>query len=86
MLFKRRLIFKAANYLFGVGKAVKFELIRNKQLRSSCTKCNISNKCFRYTVIGKSKTILKYCMDFEKMYYVSKEGSNNSDTLKISIF
>jgi hypothetical protein len=35
---------------------------------------------------GELSTISNYCMKYRMKYYVSKEGSNNSNTLKPSIF
>ena len=36
--------------------------------------------------IREPSTISNYCMKYRMKYYVSKEGSNNSNTLKPSIF
>ena len=83
MILKKCLIFKKVKYLVGIGRELKrAKLIRNKQLSSSCINCKLNSVCIKYVVIGKSKTIMEYCMDFGRIYYVEKKGDVKSIQIK----
>ena len=79
MILKKCLIFRKVKYLVGIGRV---KLIRNRQLSSSCINCKLSSTCIKYVVIGKSKTIMEYCMDFGRIYYVEKKSDVKSIQIK----
>lgn len=96
MLFKKYLIIVEAGEFSLEDRVIKNRgMIRLKRNIPSyvinCKWCMLGGGlCSRLITnprsIGELSTISNYCIKYRMKYYVSKEGSNNSNTLKLSIF
>lgn len=94
MLFKKYLIIVEVGEFSLEDRVIKdrgmIKMKRNIPSYVICKWCTLGGGlCSRLITNPRSirkPTISNYCMKYRMKYYVSKEGSNNSNTLKLSIF
>jgi hypothetical protein len=95
MLFKRYLIIIETGEFSLEDRVIKnrgiIRMRRNIPSYVNCKWCKFGGGlCSRLITNPRSmrkwSTVSNYCIKYRMRYYVSKEGSNNSNILKLSIF